>query len=178
MQTAPWNRVISPDSIPQTGAVFMLRADEAVRASISRESGLLEMPHLDATFEVERRGKAGLRVIGRVTATVVQACVVTLEPVTSEVDEEIDLVFLPESEHDVASPVNIEIAADRADNAPEILVGGALDLGALATEFLVLGIDPYPRKAGIEFESPTLSQAEHGPFAALAALKGKRSSTS
>ena len=27
----------------------------------------------------------------------------------------------------------------------------SIDLGALATEFLMLGIDPYPRKAGAEF---------------------------
>ena len=35
-----------------------------------------------------------------------------------------------------------------ADDSPEPLVGGAVDLGAVATEFLVLGIDPYPRKPG------------------------------
>ena len=28
------------------------------------------------------------------------------------------------------------------------LVGGTVDLGAIATEFLILGLDPYPRKTG------------------------------
>ena len=38
-----------------------------------------------------------------------------------------------------------------ADDAPEPLVGGVVDLGVVATEFLALGIDPYPRKSGVEF---------------------------
>ena len=29
-----------------------------------------------------------------------------------------------------------------------------VDLGAVATEFLLLGIDPYPRKPGAVFEAP------------------------
>ena len=32
---------------------------------------------------------------GRVAATVGQACVVTLEPLVNEVEEEIDLLFVP-----------------------------------------------------------------------------------
>ena len=35
-----------------------------------------------------------------------------------------------------------------ADEGPETLHGGVVDLGAVATEFLILGIDPYPRKPG------------------------------
>ena len=46
-----------------------------------------------------------------------------------------------------------------------------LDLGAIATEFLILGIDPYPRKAGVEFAPPAVENDDPHPFAALAALK-------
>ena len=54
---------------------------------------------------------------------------------------------------------------------PEPLVDGKVDLGALATEFLMLGIDPYPRKAGAEFAPPKVEDAGEHPFAALAALE-------
>ena len=54
---------------------------------------------------------------------------------------------------------------------PEPLVDGMIDLGALATEFLILGIDPYPRKPGIVFEAPMRRRQSAQPFAALAALK-------
>ena len=40
---------------------------------------------------------------------------------------------------------------ERNWNAPERLIGDVVDLGALATEFLILGLDPYPRKAGATF---------------------------
>ena len=48
---------------------------------------------------------------------------------------------------------------------------GAVDLGAVATEFLLLGIDPYPRKPGAVFERPAAGRPGGHPFAALAALK-------
>ena len=57
------------------------------------------------------------------------------------------------------------------DEPPEPLVGGTVDLGAVAAEFLILGIDPYPRKDGAEFAAPRADLAGEHPFAALAALK-------
>jgi hypothetical protein len=58
------------------------------------------------------------------------------------------------------------------EEPPESVMNGTIDLGALATEFLILGIDPYPRKEGVAFEAPVAGDdsAAH-PFAALAALK-------
>jgi hypothetical protein len=58
-----------------------------------------------------------------------------------------------------------------ADEPPEPLIGGAIDLGAIAAEFLMLGIDPYPRKPGAEFAAPARETDSERPFAALAALK-------
>ena len=43
------------------------------------------------------QGAEGLRLAGRVQASVVQDCVVTLEPIESVIDETVDLVFLPEA---------------------------------------------------------------------------------
>ena len=57
------------------------------------------------------------------------------------------------------------------EEPPEPLVGGKLDLGAIATEFLLLGIDPYPRKAGAELGPIRADDGSAQPFAALEALK-------
>jgi uncharacterized metal-binding protein YceD (DUF177 family) len=99
-----------------------------------------------------------------------QTCVVTLEPLTSEVDEEIDAMFSPD-----APPVPEATSGDEdgpAEDPPEPIVNGAIDLGTLATEFLMLGLDPYPRKEGVVFE-PLIAPADPAdhPFAALKALK-------
>jgi uncharacterized metal-binding protein YceD (DUF177 family) len=122
-----------------------------------------------ASFDIARQGK-GLRVDGEVTAAVEQTCVVTLEPMTSEIREPIDLVFMPPGGAAPAHAIEEEIDLAAADE-PEPLVDGVVDLGAAATEFLLLAIDPYPRKPGAVFDTPNHEDTGTHPFAALAALK-------
>ena len=165
----PWQFPVAREDIDESGQHFALEADAEERAAVARLAALRDLPRLEADFDVTRHG-AGLRVSGRVFATVGQTCVVTLEPIVNEIEEKIDLLFMP-----LASP-----RADGADAAateepveakwddPEPLVGGVVDLGAIATEFLVLGIDPYPRKPGAVFEPPQERKPRESPFAGLA----------
>jgi uncharacterized metal-binding protein YceD (DUF177 family) len=173
-----WSVIVHRDDIPEDGKEFTLSADAETRTGIARAAGLLELPRLDARLTVRRHGSAGLRVEGDVSATVVQTCVVTLEPLTNEVDEAVDLVFEP-AMPEPPKPAEDE-PTDTAD-PPEALVDGAIDLGALAVEFLTLGLDPYPRKADAVFEAPAAAADDRSdsPFAALAALAqadGKKNS--
>ena len=62
---------------------------------------------------------------------------------------------------------------DESDTDP--IVDGKIDLGALAAEFFALGLDPYPRKPGVSFESPEEPEATVSPFSALASRVGKKS---
>jgi hypothetical protein len=175
----PWSVPVAVDDVsPDAGAHFELTADEEARAAIARLAGVRGLPRLDATFDVTRQGEDGLHVVGKVTATVGQNCVVTLEPLANEIDEKIDLTFFP-------STPELELEAGEEDDEsgkrrskrnldePEPLFGGSVDLGALATEFLIVGIDPYPRKAGAEFEPPQDVAPDPGPFAVLAGLATK-----
>ena len=57
---------------------------------------------------------------------------------------------------------------------PEPIEGGVIDLGRLATDALLLGIDPYPRKPDAVFDHETTPpDPKDHPFAALQALKAK-----
>jgi uncharacterized metal-binding protein YceD (DUF177 family) len=164
----PWSVPVAVSEVPEAGRHFDLVADAATRQAIAAHAGLVGLPHLVASFDVTRQGRDGLRVIGQVTGTVEQTCVVTLEPMESEITEPIDLAFMPGS-GPLPQAEEVEVPAE---DAYEELVGGAVDLGAIATEFLVLGIDPYPRRPGAAFEAPETRQDEPaGPFAGLAALK-------
>ncbi len=159
------------NEIPEAGRHVELVADENARKAIAQAAELRELPRLAAAFDVTRRGRDGLQVVGQVSATVGQTCVVTLEPMENEVEEAIDLVFAPSAmrsgaERDLEIPVKVG-----SHDAPEPLSGGTVDLGAIATEFLLLGIDPYPRKPGAVFEPPKTDDERDKPFAALAALK-------
>lgn len=172
---SPWRVPVAVEEVAETGRHFELIADLDVRAAIARMAGLRDLPRLRADFDVTRHGAGGLRVMGRVSATVSQSCIVTLEPLANEVEEEIDLLFMPQSA--AGANGNSETDGSRPDakrGDPELLIGGVVDLGALATEFLILGIDPYPRKPGALFEPPRDSRADSGPFAALASwTKGR-----
>lgn len=167
----PWSVPLRPEDVPETGLHFDLVADEPTRNAIAAMAGLRTLPRFTASFDVARRG-SGLALTGEIAATVGQTCVVTLEPLSSEVREPVDVVFLPAES--IARPPDVE-AADVIDpeaaDEPEALVDGMADLGATATEFLLLAIDPYPRKPGVVFEPPEADDSGAHPFAALAALK-------
>jgi hypothetical protein len=172
---SPWSVRIARGEVPESGRHLDLVADAPLRAAIAKLAGLTDVPRLEASFDVTPRGRHGLRVVGAVSATVGQICGVTLEPIENEVDEPIDLVFKPEAVAPARKsfpaqpevPVDVEISVD---DGPELLVGDAVDLGAIATEFLMLGIDPYPRKSGVVFEASAAGDDSARPFAALAAL--------
>jgi uncharacterized metal-binding protein YceD (DUF177 family) len=168
-----WKAPIRLDELPESGAHRVLEADAPTRAAIARVAGLVELPRLSARLEAQRRGAAGLHVIGTVSATVVQSCVVTLEPVTNEIAEAVDLMFEPASAAPARSEAEIEVDPEEAGDPPEPLVDGTVDLGALAIEFLLLGLDPYPRKPDAVFSVPHADESVTSPFAALAALKPK-----
>jgi hypothetical protein len=156
--------------VPETGRRFELSADERARAAVARLAGLRTLPRLEAAFDVSRRGRDGLRVAGRVSATVGQTCIVTLEPVDNEIEEQVELAFAPAAAAELSDSGKTPVEVP-AEDVPEALTGGTVDLGAIAVEFLILGIDPYPRKPGAVFESPPSQDDAAHPFAALAALK-------
>lgn len=170
---APWSVPVTLAEVGETGLHRELDADAATRAAIAEGAALSALPRLQAVFDLTRRAHNGLHVVGRVSATVGQVCVVSLDPIENEIEEAIDLVFVPGG--GAGSGRSEVLGLD--DETPEPLVNETVDLGALATEFLMLGIDPYPRKPEAVFEAPVKdeSKEESGhPFAALAALQRGR----
>lgn len=164
----PWHVPVAVEEITETGQHFDLAADARVRAAVAKAAGLRELPRFEASFDVSRRG-GGLHVAGSISATVGQNCVVTLEPLANEVEETMDLTFEPPKKLAASTGNEGQQHGVKWDD-PEPLVGGIVDLGALATEFLILGLDPYPRKPGAVFEPPQDAKRDEGPFAALGRL--------
>jgi uncharacterized metal-binding protein YceD (DUF177 family) len=160
MEKTPWSAPVAVYDIPEAGLHIEIEAPPAVREAVATLASVRELPRLSAIFDVTRRG-AGAHVTGQVEALVGQTCVVSLEPIESKLDERIDVTFTPSTD-----------AATSDDNdPPEPLVGGTVDLGAIATEFLLLAIDPYPRKEGVQFAAPKAEEGGERPFAALETLK-------
>jgi uncharacterized metal-binding protein YceD (DUF177 family) len=163
-KNAPWSVPVIVEDIPEAGLHIEVDAPAEARAAVAELAAVREVARLAAELDLARKG-AGVRVSGRVQARVGQTCVVTLEPVENEIDEPVDVTFAPPGADAPAAP------EDGADEPPDALINGKIDLGAVATEFLILGIDPYPRKPGAEFSAPKAEDEGDRPFAALAALK-------
>jgi len=169
----PWSAVVRLDEVGETGRHVELEASEATRAALAKPAGVDAVHRAVATFDLTPRGRDGLRVSGRIRATVRQTCVVTLEPVVNEIDEAVDVEFVPAPDA-AGADTGGEVVLTQSADEREPLMDGSVDLGALAAEFLLLGVDPYPRKAGAAFEPPkAASDAAGHPFAALAALRKK-----
>jgi len=173
-EQSPWHVPVAVEDVPETGLHVEIAADAQVRAAVARIAGLRDLPRLQASFEVTRRAAGGLHVTGLVSATVGQTCVVTLEPIVNEVAEAVDLLFVPPALAPAAAEAPLREDSAPAEE-PEPLIGGGIDLGALATEFLILGLDPYPRKPGAVFQPPPdIAPDGGGPFAALGGLRKVR----
>ncbi len=166
----PWSVPLRFEDVPETGRHVELAADERTREAVALTAGLAGLPRLEATFDIVRSGRDGLHVTGQVSATVRQTCVVTLELIESEVNEALDLVF--RAARAPAQGEEIGVSLDTDETEP--LADGVVDLGALATEFLILGIDPYPRKAGAVFEPPPTNEPAGGRSRRLPRCKRNR----
>jgi uncharacterized metal-binding protein YceD (DUF177 family) len=164
-QRLPLDRIRDGDRIDLSATAEECR-------TIADRLDLLSLERLEAHAVLSRNGQE-VRARGRLKASLKQACVATGEPVPEHIDEPFDLLFVPTPD---GSNPDEEIELDSGDLATIFHDGAAIDLGRGIADTLALSIDPYPRSAGAEAalkEAGVMNEDEAGPFAALAALKGR-----
>lgn len=175
----PWRAPVTVAHIPDTGLDRKLEASAAERQAMADLAGVREILSAQASFDVVPKSGGRVQVTGHVRARVGQTCVVTLDPMESEIDEEVDLIFAPEAEvrrlADLIEEGQDDEEPPEVADPPEAIVNGIIDLGRIATDALFLAIDPYPRKPGVVFEAEvTALDPEDHPFAALKALQDNK----
>ncbi|MEK9968273.1 MAG: DUF177 domain-containing protein [Ferrovibrio sp.] len=177
-----FSHVVEVDRIGPQGLQMQLEADQAARTALARQLRILSVLSLTADLKLAPEAQAGhYRLTGQIDAEVEQACVVSLEPVRQRVSEVFQRRFGPET----AAVPGVDLGEDEAewldpdaDDPPDPILSGGIDVGAVVAEELALGLDPYPRKAGAEVPESYRQPAEEGakisPFAALAKLKSAK----
>ena len=153
------SRPVSVTDIPQEGVDVTVEARPEEREVLAGEFKLPAIHCLTGTFHVTG-SRSRVHVSGRVDARIEQICVVTLDPFENEVHEDVEVDFA------ASAP-----AAAQGEDPPDEIVGGTVDLGALTAEFLALGLDPHPRKPGVDFSFEAADDRAPSPFAALEKLK-------
>ncbi len=169
------SRPLHVDKIPAGGLAEHVVARPLERQALAERFGLLDISLLEADLNVDHAKGRMLAVTGKLTADVVQQCVVTLDPVPARVVDAIDILYAPAGMLDVgANPPH----SDELDNdAPEPIVNGVIDLGELVAQHLAVALNPYPRKEGAVLQNGASGEEEGNgvltPFARLKELEKK-----
>jgi uncharacterized metal-binding protein YceD (DUF177 family) len=141
-------------------------ADE--RTALARLFDAVSVQKFRFSGELRPLGTKSWVLEGDLGATVTQACVVTLAPVKTRIDNEVRRRYVP------------EIEVDTDDDEVEAL-GPVIDLGLVATEAASLALPDYPKAPGAELVRrdfaglgiEPLTDETAKPFAGLKALKDK-----
>jgi uncharacterized metal-binding protein YceD (DUF177 family) len=174
----PVSRPIGLSAVTAAGLERSIAAGSAELAALATAYDIPEVRALAADLAVSREAGGVIRVNGRVTAEIVQTCVVSLVPVEQSIDEAVDVRLVAAGSRRAETPArpSAEVMTDPGEsNPPDLLFGTTIDLGAIAVEHFLLAVDPYPRAPGAELPAEAADPspgASDSPFAALARLRG------
>ncbi|MEQ8283248.1 MAG: DUF177 domain-containing protein [Parvibaculum sp.] len=178
LPTPEFSLKLAAKDVPPSGTTIEFSADAETCTALARRLGILELQGLRGTAKVRPFRKHGLTADCRFKATVIQACVVTLDPVTQQVDERFTRRWLPEhpNEPDAGIEAREVLIEAESEDAPEPMAGGAVDIGEAVAEELALAIDPYPRVPGVAYDLPPeaaedAAEERPNPFTVLEKLK-------
>jgi uncharacterized metal-binding protein YceD (DUF177 family) len=139
-----FSRFVEADSVGTHRMERRISANPEERAALAKRFDLIGIDRLEAVFSLKRAGGGVIHVSGTLEADVTQACVVTLAPVPAKVAEAFSADFADE---DRRRPAEGDLDFE-AEDPPEPIRNGHIDLGELAAEQLALALDPYPRAPG------------------------------
>jgi uncharacterized metal-binding protein YceD (DUF177 family) len=182
-QKSEIERIVDLDRMGPTGTALEIVASDGERAALAKRFGFLGLPAFSARVTVDRQAGGRVVVEGRLRGKVVQACILSLDPVTQELDEAFRIVFKQDLAEE-RDPESGEAVLSAQVDAPEPLQGNLLDIGEIVAEQLSLAAEPYPRRPGVKLEDVLPKPRQHGgrpgrneqrrhPFAGLAALRDK-----
>jgi len=152
---------------------FALEPTADERKAIAAELGIVGVKKLRFTGSLSPQGRKDWSLSADLGTTVVQDCVVTLDPVTTRIDEPVTRSYVAEIPEIEASEIEMPVD-DTVEELPE-----TLDLAQVMIEALALALPPYPRAAGADlsqavFAEPgvaPMSDDDAKPFAGLGALR-------
>lgn len=189
-EKSEWSYTVDVDDVGSEPKTYNFKASAQERTDLARRMGLVSIEAAQASVTVQRASGV-IHAIGTIRAAVTQSCVVSLAPVPAEIEDEFEGWFgdkasalsFAKARNDreaKKSHTEIEVLEEAVD--PEPIVNGKIDLGELATQYMSLALDPYPRAEGVssQYIVPEGEKDKEGaelrrsPFEALKDWKEKR----
>lgn len=163
------------DEISKEGRDHQRQATQGERATLIKTLNLLSCECFTADYTLKAAPSDRVVLNGQLRAKGTQACVVSLEPVSFQIDEAVMVTFVPESAV-VNDDPEVEYEALSVDDL-EPHAGNAINVGRVFFDHFSAGLDPYPRAPGAAFDDVVQPLADDGhtthPFGALEKLKHK-----
>lgn len=162
---------------PRTPTTFDIVPDAEALSVLRDRLELSGLRKVRLSGQIAPEGGEDWRLEAHLGATVVQPCAVTLEPVTTRIEEDVMRRYL--AHWTAVEDAEAEMPEDdTAEPLPEVV-----DLMGVLEEALALALPAFPRAPGAELEqtratppgaAPLEDLEEENPFAVLAELKKKR----
>ncbi|MCW3779987.1 YceD family protein [Defluviimonas salinarum] len=154
---------------------FDLKPESEMLERIAAEIGVVAVAKLRFRGELLPQGRRDWLLRAELGATVTQACVVSLAPVVTRIEETVERRYLA----DMPEPDGEEIEMPEDETAEPLPT--VIDAGAVMVEALTLALPLYPRAEGAEVGTTSvtppgaepLADEERRPFAGLADLMKK-----
>ena len=169
----PRSQLRLADLATRRATPFELVPTAQERQAIATELGIVGVKKLRFAGQLEPMGRTDWRLQADLGATVVQDCVVTLDPVTTRIDEPVTRNYLANLPEPDATEAEMP-EDDTAEPLPAVI-----DLAQVMIEALALALPLYPRAAGADlgdavFTEPganPMTDDDAKPFAGLGALR-------
>ncbi|MBA3676010.1 MAG: DUF177 domain-containing protein [Sphingosinicella sp.] len=169
-----FSRPVRIDTLADEPRHLSIEADEVECSALARRFGLVGIKGLSAEAALGRHDQE-IVAIGAFSADVRQSCVASGAEIASRIAEPFKIIFRPQPAMPAAED-EVELSASEMDVV--FYDGASIDIGEAVAETLSLSLDPYPRAADAEQllkAAGVKSEAEAGPFGALAGLRDKLS---
>lgn len=158
--------------IPRAGIQQHREASPEIRSELAEELGIPACNFLSVAYRIQNIDNGCFDLSGRLRANLTRTCVITLEPISEDIDEPLDCSFVPP---DQMPNQQVEEEEALAVEDQEPIHHDRIEVGRLIYEVLAASLDPYPRADGATLEPvgelPEHDEAAEHPFSALARLK-------
>ncbi len=171
---APFSYLVKVGHISANPVRIGLAASPDELKALAKFWNVVSVEYLKSELQVTRWKKDGIKIKGEVQAAITQSCVVSLEPVSSVINEQIEQIFVPEGSKLARMVTNEEgeiVLDPDGPDIPDQFTGDTIDVGVVVAEFAALAIDPYPRKPDVDFggygQTTPEEDKKPSPFAVL-----------
>lgn len=164
--------LLAVEDIPLAGLDIEPVVADEILPSLCERFLIDDLQNVMIKAHASRFDKAGFFLRGVMRADVLQACVVSLEPVWSHIEARFEVEFQPEA--DVAA-LDID-PEDFETEVPEPIGAEGADIGDVIGQFFALEIPLYPKHPNAEMDPKFATEmAENltSPFAILRNLEKK-----